>query len=67
MPARDSLAQGALPLGLAHNVKLVKPVAAGGTVRWSDVAIDDSFAVRARREMEQVFALTNTNESVPAK
>jgi predicted homoserine dehydrogenase-like protein len=56
MPARDSLTHGALPLGLAHNVKLVNPVAAGGTVRWSDVVIDDSLAVRARREMEHSFA-----------
>jgi len=66
MPARDSLAQKALPLGLAHNVKLIRPVEAGGTVCWSDVAIDDSFAVRARREMEQVFAPASTAQSVPA-
>ena len=31
---------GGLPLGLAHDVKLVKPVAAGQPVRWSDVQID---------------------------
>ncbi|MCW5621491.1 MAG: Gfo/Idh/MocA family oxidoreductase [Burkholderiales bacterium] len=55
MPARDSLAQEALPLGLAHNVKLLKPIAAGATVRWSDVAIEDSPAVRVRREMERTF------------
>ena len=29
MPAADSLALGGLPLGLAHRVKLVRPVASG--------------------------------------
>jgi len=53
MPAGDSLALGGLPIGLAHGVKLVAPVAAGMPVRWADVAIDDgSEAVRVRREME---------------
>jgi len=56
MPAADSLAQGCLPLGLAHGWKLLRPVTAGQPVRWSDVAIDaNSSAVRARREMEQAF------------
>jgi predicted homoserine dehydrogenase-like protein len=56
MPAADSLAQGCLPLGLAHGWKLLRPVPAGQPVRWSDVAIDaSSSAVRARREMEQAF------------
>ena len=56
MPAADSLAQGCLPLGLAHGWKLLRPVTAGQPVRWSDVAIDAaSSAVRARREMEQAF------------
>lgn len=57
MPAADSLAAGALPLGLAHQVTLQKPVSAGQPVRWSDVKVDDSLlAVRVRREMEQYFA-----------
>src|SRR6266513_1844197 len=56
MPAAASLAQGCLPLGLAHGWKLLRPVAAGQPLRWSDVAIDaSSSAVRARREMEQAF------------
>jgi predicted homoserine dehydrogenase-like protein len=56
-PAADSLNLGALPLGLAHGVKLVTPVAAGQAVRWSDVQIDaSSEAVRFRREMEREFA-----------
>lgn len=56
MPAQDSLAQGCLPLGLAHGWKLLKPVAAGQALRWSDVAVDENVsAVRLRREMERVF------------
>ncbi len=57
MPARDSLAIGALPLGLAHNVKLINPVAAGQPVRWRDVVVDESSgAVKVRRETEKRFA-----------
>jgi len=57
VPARESLARHALPLGLAHGVKLARAIAAHATVRWEDVEIaatDD--AVRFRREMEAVFA-----------
>jgi predicted homoserine dehydrogenase-like protein len=57
MPAADSLAQGCLPLGLAHGCKLLKPVTAGQPLRWTDVAVDEqSRAVRLRREMERAFA-----------
>jgi predicted homoserine dehydrogenase-like protein len=56
MPAEDSLAQGCLPLGLAHGWKLLKPVAAGAPVKWSDVAYDaNATAVKVRREMEALF------------
>ena len=54
MPASDSLKAGGLPIGLAHKVKLVKDVAAGRPVSWSDVAVDEAAeAVRIRREMER--------------
>jgi predicted homoserine dehydrogenase-like protein len=54
MPAEASLAQGCLPLGLAHGCKLLRPVAAGRALTWSDVGVDSSIAaVRLRREMEQ--------------
>jgi predicted homoserine dehydrogenase-like protein len=57
VPASKSLADGYLPLGLAHHWKLLKPVAAGQPLRWSDVAYDAaSPAVKVRREMEQSFA-----------
>ncbi|OGA72386.1 MAG: flagellar biosynthesis protein FlgA [Betaproteobacteria bacterium RIFCSPLOWO2_12_FULL_65_14] len=56
MPTADSLARGCLPLGLAHGWKLLRPVAAGLPVRWSDVAYDaNSTAVRIRREMEALY------------
>jgi len=57
MPAADSLAAGALPLGLAHGWKLTRPVAAGEVLRWADVAADEAAtAVQVRREMEGMFA-----------
>ena len=55
-PAADSLAMGGLPLGLAHQVKVLRPVAAGAPLTWSDVAVDEtSNTVRFRREMEAAF------------
>jgi len=54
MPADASLAQGCLPLGLAHGWKLLHPVASGQPLKWSDVAFDANLpAVKLRREMEQ--------------
>jgi predicted homoserine dehydrogenase-like protein len=56
MPAADSLAGNCLPLGLAHGWKVLKPVAAGQPVKWSDVAFDaNNTAVRVRREMESAM------------
>jgi len=53
MPADASLAQGCLPLGLAHGWKMLRPVAAGRPLSWSDVAFDANVpAVKLRREME---------------
>jgi predicted homoserine dehydrogenase-like protein len=58
MPAADSLRVGALPIGLAHDVRMLKPVKAGDTVRYADVAIEEgSQAVRVRREMEALFRI----------
>jgi predicted homoserine dehydrogenase-like protein len=55
-PAGLSLAKGALPIGLAHGVKLLREVKAGQAVTWQDVDIDPARpAVRARREMEARF------------
>ena len=54
MPAAESVALGALPLGLAHDVVLKRRVAAHGTVCWDDVAFDAADpSVLARRAMER--------------
>lgn len=59
-PADVSLAQGMLPLGLAHNVKLKRDIAEGEALRWNDVAFDaNDIAVKVRREMEAAFARPN--------
>lgn len=56
MPAADSLAAGALPIGLAHGVSLRREIAPGEVVGWGDVEIDAaSEPVRVRREMEAMF------------
>ena len=56
-PAATSLQLGALPIGLAHRVKLTRDVAHGEVVRWSDVAIDTADeTVSVRKQMEAVFA-----------
>jgi predicted homoserine dehydrogenase-like protein len=53
VPAARSLAENALPLGLAHKVRLMSDIAAGAMLRWSDVAIDaGTLAVKVRREAE---------------
>jgi predicted homoserine dehydrogenase-like protein len=56
VPAERSLAEGALPIGLAHKVPLKRNIAAGAVVRWVDVDVPDSAALRTRRDMEQRFA-----------
>ena len=46
---------GGLPLGLAHDVKVVRPVAAGQSLTWADVQMPASRALDLRREMERLF------------
>jgi predicted homoserine dehydrogenase-like protein len=56
MAARDSAAKKALPIGLAHKVKLKRDLPEGATVSWDDVEYDaSSQAVQVRREMEKTF------------
>ena len=57
LPAATSASIGGLPLGLAHGVRLTRPVAIGQSLCWDDVAIDtSSLAYRTRRAMELAFA-----------
>jgi predicted homoserine dehydrogenase-like protein len=56
LPAAASLAAGALPIGLAHGLRLRRPVPAGQLLRWDDVLYETtSPAVRMRRLMERTF------------
>ncbi len=53
IPAERSLAEGALPIGLADHVRLQHPIKAGEIVRAADVTLaGDDEAVRLRRAME---------------
>src|SRR5450631_4119055 len=56
-PAQKSLAMGGLPLGLAQNVRVTRPIAQGHSLTWGDVVIDENLpALQVRREMEALFA-----------
>src|SRR5690606_4544546 len=57
MPAMASLRAAALPIGLAHHVRLKREIAHGAVIGWEDVEIDaGNDTVAVRREMEQRFA-----------
>jgi len=56
MPARDSLSRGGLPIGLAHGVRLTRPVRKGDAITWHDIALPETEAARVRLEMEALFA-----------
>ena len=59
-PARVSLEQGYLPLGLAQHVKLKVDIKEGQRLKWTDVEIDTTdFAYKFRREMEAAFGRPN--------
>ncbi len=57
LPARTSLARGALPIGLAHGVTCRRAIGAGEILGWDDIDCDPTVeAVRARRDMEARFS-----------
>jgi len=56
MPAADSLRIGGLPIGLASDLKLKRPVALGAPLTWDDVELNEADETyRYRREMERAF------------
>jgi predicted homoserine dehydrogenase-like protein len=55
LPAATSRKIGGLPLGLAHDVKLVRAVQQGQSLTWDDVQMPASRALDLRREMERDF------------
>lgn len=60
LPASQSVATRGLPLGLAHGLKVLRPVPQGQSLSWDDVALDTStHAWRIRQQME---ALVNPAE-----
>ena len=53
IPAAKSLAEGCLPIGLAHGVRLTRNMIKGEMVRMADVALnEESEALRLRAEAE---------------
>jgi predicted homoserine dehydrogenase-like protein len=68
MPAGDSVALEALPVGLAHGAELNKAVGAGEVVRWSDVTVDEGQqTIKLRREMERRFRSGDDGTRGPAR
>ena len=58
LPAQKSAAMGGLPLGLAHHVKVTRPVAQGQCLTWQDVKMDQTTdAYLIRQEMEKNFVV----------
>jgi predicted homoserine dehydrogenase-like protein len=56
LPAGHSLSKGVLPLGLASDLKVKRPVAADGWVSYDDVETDPhSMVLNLRQEMEVKF------------
>ena len=56
LPARKSIADGCFPIGLAHHVQIKRPIAAGGTITWNDVAYSrQDETIKFRLEMETAF------------
>lgn len=56
LPSHKSVSMGGLPLGLAHDIKVIKPVKKGQSLSWDDVAVDTSTdAYKIRKELESKF------------
>ena len=54
LPSADSLARSVLPMGLSGKAKVVRPVAKGQILTYSDVEVDTStLAYRIRKDMER--------------
>jgi predicted homoserine dehydrogenase-like protein len=56
-PAKLAVQGSELPIGLACDMRLKRPVAESEIIHWDDVVYDESnFLIRLRREMETKFA-----------
>jgi len=57
LPAETSVRIGGVPLGLAHDIRLARPVKKGECLTWSDVSMDTSTrAFALRQELEKLHA-----------
>ena len=64
VPARRSLDESLLPIGLAQDISLRRDISAGEALRWADVVIDDNDpAVRIRRAMENTIGPEGQRET----
>jgi predicted homoserine dehydrogenase-like protein len=53
LPSSKSVQLGGVPLGLAHDVKVIRPVSQGQVVTWADVTMDTTTrAYQLRMELE---------------
>ena len=67
LPAEKSTRMGGLPLGLAHGVKVIRPVKKGQSLSWADVAMDTTtHAYRIRKQMEDMFAAQPAGAAIAA-
>ncbi|MGA8262693.1 MAG: Gfo/Idh/MocA family oxidoreductase [Arenicellales bacterium] len=56
LPARTSLKTEGLPIGLSQGVTLNNPVAAGQTIKWSDITVEkETEALEVRKRMESHY------------
>ena len=57
MPAHSSKARNALPIGLAHHLKIKRPIGVDQILTWDDVEFDAKDpAIAFRKEMEATFS-----------
>jgi predicted homoserine dehydrogenase-like protein len=56
MPAERSLAIRALPIGLAHGLRVTRPVPRHAPLTWEVVEAGDSQAVKVRQQMERHYS-----------
>jgi predicted homoserine dehydrogenase-like protein len=63
VPARHSMREDLLPIGLAHGVKVLRAVKRGAVLSKSDVELDQKLeAVSARYAMERTFGRAHQNQ-----
>jgi predicted homoserine dehydrogenase-like protein len=64
MPAQASLGGGALPMGLASEAKVLRPIAKDQVLRYEDVDLPGNrTVVRLRREMEETLRARRWTET----